>query len=418
MDDLHEEKNHKDNHRQANVLHSAGSLSLPPILPESLNNFMALSESLTHYIEQNQRVFGQLAEMTGIYRSIDTHLLSEAVKIASTQIRLIDYSKILSSPVLEIASSINQSLERLLAVDAKQISEMLVQTTTLSNVWKEQLRQLDGIAENLRRYDLIWRSHVIDVSRFSILSETLMSRISWEYVGDILAIQDTIRDSIQRVFLDFSRSYSILFGSIERQPTFLVALPPIVSRLPAVEFFNGTNVIDVITTARTEKDPELEEERQETSEEVRRETEDRLEILLAELSQELVTPLQGARQTIESDNPDRIRHFATSLRELFTHVLHLLAPDDKVKEWSTDLTYYDRGRPTRRARLLYICRVLNHEPFSMFVEKDIDTVLAFLQLFQQGTHKATPKYSDFQLRIMLTRMESTLRFLLEIWRAD
>jgi hypothetical protein len=236
-------------------------------------------------------------------------------------------------------------------------------------------------------------------------------------VGGILAIQDTVRDSLQRVFLDFSRSYSLLTGSIERQPTFLVAVPPIISRLPAVEFFNGTNVIDVITTARTEKDSELEEERQETSEEVRRETEDRLELLLAELNKELVTPLQGARQTIESDNPDRIRHFSTSLRELFTHVLHLLAPDDKVKEWSMDPTYYKQGRPIRKARLLYICRVLNQDPFSTFVEKDIDTVLAFLELFQQGTHEVTPKYSDFQLRIMLTRMESTLRFLLEIWRA-
>ena len=183
MDDLSKEKNRKENYRQANVLHSAGSLSLPATPPESLKNLMALSESITHYIEQNQRVFGQLAQMTGIYMSINTRLLSEAAKIASTQLRLIDYSKILSSPVLEIASAANQSLERLLAVDAKQISEMLAQTVAQSNVWKEQLRPLDGIAENLRRYDLIWRSHVIDVSRFSILSETLLSRISWEHVG-------------------------------------------------------------------------------------------------------------------------------------------------------------------------------------------------------------------------------------------
>jgi Predicted pPIWI-associating nuclease len=167
-----------------------------------------------------------------------------------------------------------------------------------------------------------------------------------------------------------------------------------------------------------ERDAELEEERQETTKGVRRETEDRLNYLLAELNQELLTLLKGAQQTLESENPDRVRHFSASLRELFTNILHLLAPDDEVKGWSTEPTYYERGRPTRKARLFYICRLLNHDPFSTFVEKDIDTMLVFLQLFQQGTHEAASKYSDYQLRIMLTKMESTLRFLLEISRAN
>jgi hypothetical protein len=237
-------------------------------------------------------------------------------------------------------------------------------------------------------------------------------------MGNLPTIGQIIRNNLQPIFFEFSQSYSLLYKSIERQPITLSDLPPFGFRLPAVEFFNGTNVVNSIGITGTEnEDLELEEERQVINDEIRRETEDRLELLLTSLNQELTTPLQGARQILKSNNPERVRYFSTSLRELFTQVLHLLAPDERVKMWNTDPVNYDRGRPTRRARLLYICRDLNQDSFSTFVEKDIDTVLSFLQLFQQGTHEVTSKYSDFQLRIMLTRMESTLRFLLEIWQA-
>jgi hypothetical protein len=149
---------------------------------------------------------------------------------------------------------------------------------------------------------------------------------------------------------------------------------------------------------------------------IQQETESSLEELIGKLNVELMVLLHGARQSLESANPDKVRHFATSLRELFTHVLHALSPDEKVNKWSNSPDYYDRGKPTRRARLLYICRSLNNNPFSDFLEKDIAAVLEFLKLFQRGTHEVICSYTDFQLKMMLVRMESTLRFLLEIWR--
>lgn len=158
----------------------------------------------------------------------------------------------------------------------------------------------------------------------------------------------------------------------------------------------------------------MEEETHQVEKDVQQETESAIEELLGKLNVELMRLLHGARQSLESTNPDKVRHFATSLRELFTHVLHTLSPDDQVKNWSNSPTHYDRGKPTRRARLLYICRSLNHGPFSDFIEKDIDAVLEFLKLFQRGTHEITPTYTDSQLKIMLVRMESALRFLLEI----
>lgn len=135
-----------------------------------------------------------------------------------------------------------------------------------------------------------------------------------------------------------------------------------------------------------------------------------------EFNSELIIPLNGARKSLRSNNPDRIRHFAISLRELFTRVLHSLAPDEKVGEWSQDPNHYHKGRPTRRARLLFACREINQDPFSNFIEKDIDAVIAFLKLFQKGTHEAKSNFTDAQLTALQNRAESTLRFLLEIWK--
>jgi hypothetical protein len=360
-------------------------------------------------------LYSRIAQCCQVHWSNQWLTLGDSVN--DTQYRLANFNKMLSSPVLEFASTVNQSIERLLAADTARISEIFKHTDFQSKIWQEQQQTIDRMAVSLRQHDLVWHSHFVDVSRFAILSQTALSRIPWEQLGNALGIQDITRNRLQSVFVDFSRSFSGLFASLENQPSIIVSLPPVISKLPAVEFYNGVTVVDAITVSVGE-DAELRDERQQATEETRRGTGDRLEILLAELNPELITPLQGARQALNSANPDHVRHFATSLRELFTHVLHALAPDDKVKAWSDSPDHYDKGRPTRRARLLYICRGLDHGPFSTFIEKDVDAAVAFVQLFQQGTHEVTSEYTDFQLRIMLVRMESTLKFLLEIWRAS
>jgi hypothetical protein len=162
------------------------------------------------------------------------------------------------------------------------------------------------------------------------------------------------------------------------------------------------------------EDSEFIEQKQHVRREIQAETNDKLADLLARLNEGLVTLWDGARLSLNSDNPERARHTAVSLRELFTHVLHALAPDAEVKNWTNNPKHYHNKRPTRKARLLYICREINYGPFTDFIEADINSTLKFLDLFQEGTHKIVIEYQERQLRAMLVRMESTLRFLLEI----
>jgi Predicted pPIWI-associating nuclease len=143
------------------------------------------------------------------------------------------------------------------------------------------------------------------------------------------------------------------------------------------------------------------------------------EVLLSNLDPDLLSLLGGARGALTSSNPDRVRHFSSSLRELFTQVLHRLAPDKAVQSWTLNPDHYDdKGRPTRRARLLYICRDINHGEFSAFLEAEILAILKFLNLFQGGTHKVRSDLSEPQLRAMYNWMEGHLEVLLRIWRTD
>ena len=296
-------------------------------------------------------------------------------------------------------------------------SELLKQLEIHPKIWEEQLQAIMKIAGEMPRYDLVVQSHLAEILKLSVLSQTSISRLAWESLGDVLNVQAPVRSVLQNTFLDFTQSYSKLFKSWENQPSFILSLPPIVSKFPAIEYFNGVAVVDSITS-KYHEDTELQEEKLHTEKEIGDETEGKLETLLVKMNPELIIPLRGARQSLDSANPDRIRHFSASLRELFTHVLNTLAPDDKIRAWSTASEHYDKGKPTRRARLLYICRGVNQDQFSNFIEKDIDAGLEFLQLFQRGTHEVVPNYTDVQLRVMLTRMESLLRFLLEIWSAN
>lgn len=388
------------------------------ISPEFLKSVLASSGAIQRIAEQNQRIFEQFAKASIVPASEHLRIISEISKIIEAQARFLNFNnKIVLSPAFEQAITVNKSIERLLSIEMPRINEIFAALAHQSTIWNEQQLAFARIAETLQKDNALWQSHFLDISKFAILSQTSLSRISWEQIGNALEVQAGVQRTLKSSFGRFSNAYVELFDTFENQPNLIVSFPPTISRLPAVEFYNGVSLIDSITV-QSETDIEFEQEKQKITDETRKETGDRLLYLLTELNAELIVPLQGARLSLESSNPDRVRHFATSLRELFTHILHTLAPDDKVKAWSTTPDHYDRGKLTRKARLLYVCRTLNHDEFSEFVEKDIASVLAFLQLFQQGTHEITSKYTDLQLNIMLLRMETTIRFLLEIWRAS
>lgn len=391
------------------------------ILPAGMQGFLAMSESLQRQWDRNYRIFSDALRLSAAQGSIlekaNLRVALEASQILDAEIRSFELGKIIQSIALDQANTVNLAIGRLLnETGLSRAIGLYEQAAQFSIAWEKQLQDIGKEIGIYPRYDLALQSHLAEMAKLTILSQAAVSRMAWENIGNAININVSKRAVLQSSFFGFSQSYSKLFESWEKQPSYIMSLPPVISTFPAIEFFNGVDVVDSITT-RPLKDIESQEEQRWVveREDIRLETEDRLEELLGNLDSELIVPLRGARSSLESANPDYKRHFASSLRELFTHVLHALSPDEKIRAWSTASEHYDKeGKPTRRARLRYICRTLNHEPFSTFIEKDIDTSLVFLQLFQRGTHEVVSSYDDDQLRIMLVKMESVLRLLLEI----
>jgi len=140
--------------------------------------------------------------------------------------------------------------------------------------------------------------------------------------------------------------------------------------------------------------------------------------LLKMINPELMRPYMGAREALSARNPDRARHLLSSLRELWNHLLRALAPDDRVLVWLSqdrkDLLD-DKGRPTRKARILYLCRNVNFGALSEFVDQDTSALLELLDLFNR-VHQLEPNLTDDQLRTLWIRSESGLMYVLELWR--
>ena len=138
--------------------------------------------------------------------------------------------------------------------------------------------------------------------------------------------------------------------------------------------------------------------------------------LLQAVDPSLALPYIGARDALRGSNPDRARHVLSSLRELWGHLLRRLAPDDRVLTWATsdDKELLHEGRPTRKARILYVCRSLNHHPLTDFVVQDTRALVKLVELFNR-VHELDSELTDEQLRALLLRTDSWLMYILEIW---
>lgn len=139
--------------------------------------------------------------------------------------------------------------------------------------------------------------------------------------------------------------------------------------------------------------------------------------LLQQVDPELARPYIGARDALYGNNADRARHILSSLRELWNHLLRRLAPDDLVATWipgvSNQKDLLHEGKPTRRARVLYVCRELNNDPLTDFLIHDTRALVKLIELFNR-VHELETELTDEQLRAILLKTDSWLMYILQI----
>lgn len=121
---------------------------------------------------------------------------------------------------------------------------------------------------------------------------------------------------------------------------------------------------------------------------------------------------RGAWDAIERRGPDYVSQAANSMLELVDHLLRMEAPDDEASLWCMEHFQKgldDKGRPTRSARVRYICSKLgrDHRP----AEKLASAVTTMVELLQGAKHRleAPP---DEQVKSLFLSVEGFVGYLL------
>lgn len=253
------------------------------------------------------------------------------------------------------------------------------------------------------------QSSIVKATEFSLFAEKSLFTVTPKNFGSKLTLERDTKNYLSKSFLGLSDSYSTLLKSFETNPFSYTELSPSISRIAPIEYFSTANLLEAISV-----DEDITAEEELLKNEIQYENEISLSNYLPIIDPGLYKMWKGAVEAYHSDNSDKVRHFTTSIRELYTHLIKRLAPDAEIKKWAPDATYFHDGRPTRRARILFICRNINNETFNDFVKKDVDATIAFIEIFQKGTHDIDPVFSANHLLTIKSKAENTLKFLLEI----
>lgn len=362
-----------------------------------------LDSSMLQRINEQQRLIDSIG-----YRRLDDSLIEQVMRTHDVR----------NSAVLDLVRSANNSTLRLLSDLRPQIADF---------------ERLHGISQSwMRELDLFRHKHALPdatlemalgtrlslIAERSLLAQSALAQLDLDSIGRTLQIDASLRNIARDLFVEFTSSYNDLIRSYEVPETSVLALAPVLSELPTNEFFASVDVLGMSAGRGIENEgDEFDDDQRSVRREIAAETGDGLQALLVDLDPKLLRMREGAIQALASNNPDRVRHFTISYRELLTHVLHKLSPDEEVSAWSNSPNDYADGRLTRDARLRFITRGINHGPLTDFFKKDIAAMVAVFNVFNGGTHAATSSHTEAQLLALKTKAELTLLFLLETARA-
>lgn len=312
------------------------------------------------------------------------------------------------SPPMSLLTDAHANLSFLLKsrADIESISRASV---ALSPHWAEHIATYERFSKQTSATELALKSHYTVVAESALLAQERMLGVQWDSLGSATTMPIQEFKTIREHFMVLSDAYGSLMISFDVMEHFMAAFPPIFSSGPPIEIFTSACILDSLS------EPLIKEAYPDVEREIEANIEDEIEAsvdqLLADVNPDLRVIWLGAKKALRSENPDRSRHVAFALRELVTHVLHALAPDEAIRNWANDQSCFHNGRPTRKARVLYICRGIDHEPFTKFIRADAKANIEFINLFQRG-HELAVSFSEEQLETLVRRTEAFIRFLI------
>lgn len=280
--------------------------------------------------------------------------------------------------------------------------------------WLDTIKPIQHDFSHLSQLQASAKLALCDTSLRLAATERLMAGIDFDAIRSRFQIEMPVITGLESSIAHLAASYGGLAESLREISD--------ITRLPAFVLPGATREIYTTSFALETLRPWDERDEDEAETEIQFVAEAELETsgciaLLQQVDPGLARPYIGARDALYGNNADRARHILSSLRELWNHLLRRLAPDDLVAAWipgvSNQKDLLHDGKPTRRARVLYVCRELNNEPLTDFLMHDTRALVKLIELFNR-VHELETALTDEQLRAILIRTDSWLMYILQI----
>ena len=314
--------------------------------------------------------------------------------------------------IQEIASA-NQHWQELIK-QASATSRIAESLSAAHQSWLDTIKPIQHDSSHLSQLQASAKLALCDTSLRLAATERLMAGIDFEAIRGRFQIEIPVIAGLESSIAHVAASYGSLAESLREISD--------ITRLPAFVLPGATREIYTTSFALETLRPWDEGDEDEAETEIQFVAEAELEAsgciaLLQQVDPGLARPYIGARDALYGNNADRARHILISLRELWNHLLRRLAPDDLVAAWipgvpnQKDLLH--DGKPTRRARVLYVCRELNNDPLTDFLMHDTRALVKLIELFNR-VHELEAALTDEQLRAILLKTDSWLMYILQI----
>jgi uncharacterized protein YukE len=290
---------------------------------------------------------------------------------------------------------------------------------------KNKLRQIESQQRQaVNRYNQQVRQHNQRVTQHVRNLNTAINK----YNQEVRAYNDRLRSNRQRLrneiarlqsqsstrYVHYRESVIRVSAAFERLDHRLINTAP----TPQENFFadlserEAANTIGLFNALTSEdRDTELAELIE--AEEVQEFQKTAIVDEIAVVSEELDNRWRGALFALHPRNPEAARHFCASVREIFTAVLELKAPDGSVFQATPGCARTPVGNATRRSKIDYLLSLkgIRNPELTEFANEDIDNVIELFEVLNGATHGASGRLSIPTLRQVKKRVEDGLFFL-------
>ena len=256
--------------------------------------------------------------------------------------RAVALSQLTSTRIVEVMKA-NQHWQQIIA-QATASSRMFSDLTHIHPTW---LRGLEQLQDHTAHLQVAAKLSLGGIAYRLTASEHLLAGVDFEAIRRSMALPELtilrLRDSIN----DMMATYAKLAESIRTYPD-ITHLPRFALPAATREVFLTGYAVDALGIS-----DEADAEQDSAGIQSVAEIEEEISIciaLLSDVDPDLAAPYAGARDALRGTSPDRARHFLSSQRELWNHLLRRIAPDKQVLEWipKDDEELIDKEKPTRK----------------------------------------------------------------------